>query len=386
MTRRIVVALLALALTPGCGGNKPKPDQIFLMPAPEVYEEGELDPFVDNDPISRGVQPGIIYATDRAKAGPDDTKFRFFTFERGRMLHVGVADISFGLDSDVTWEEARHITLLKNRTENYPLEVESIQDFGVIEITVPIGDIDTVRSPEAEKRLFNEIDKRLATSTSKDVYVYVHGYRVDFENPILVAAELWHFLGYNGAFVAYSWPTKNRLWSYFADLDNAINSARYLRTLLTEIAKNTSVERIHVIGYSAGARLVGRMLADFGVYGLSMSDAELRSNTQLGNVILIGADVDQDILAGYLYDGALRIPNALTIYVSEADSALRFSRRLFRGKERAGELTERRPLNDREEAFFRGASAAPHHRRHVCEGRHRRKRAQLFSIESVGLK
>jgi len=28
----------------------------------------------------------------------------------------------------------------------------------------------------------------------KDVYVYVHGFKAVFDIPVLVAAELWHFL------------------------------------------------------------------------------------------------------------------------------------------------------------------------------------------------
>lgn len=350
--RTLVVCVLVATIGAGCGGNKPKRDQIFLMPAPDVYEAGEFDPFIDNDPISRGVNPGILFATDRQRATPDDKKFRYFTFHRGQMLHLGEAHVKLGTDGGADWEELKRISLLKDRTENYPLEVESAEIFGVLESTIPLSDDATEHSAEPAQRFFAEIDQRLDRSRSRDVYIYVHGYRVDFENPVLVSAELWHFLGYNGAFIAYSWPTKNAMFGYFADLDSSINSARYLRTLILDIARNTTAERIHVIGYSAGTRLVGRMIADFGIYGAAMSDEKLKQGTQLGKVILIGADIDQDILAGYLYDGALRIPNALTLYVSESDSALRFSRFLFRGRERAGELLERRPLNEREQAFF----------------------------------
>ena len=348
-----VLAFASVALLTACSSNKPKPDQIFLMPAPDVYETGQIDPFIDNDPISLGENPGILFATDRKRAGPDDKKSRHFTFKRAQMLHLGEAHIQFGIDSVADWEEAQRISMQKERARNYPLEVADVDVFGVLESTISVADDTTERSSEPGDRFFREVDERLARSGVKDVYIYVHGYRVDFENPVLVAAELWHFLGYTGAFIAYSWPTKNTMFGYFADLDSAINSARFLRNLILEISANTTAERIHVIGYSAGTRLVGRMLADFGIYGASMSDEELKSGTELGNVILIGADIDQDILAGYIFDGALRIPSALTLYVSEADSALRFSRFLFRGRERAGELLERRPFSEREREFFR---------------------------------
>ena len=344
--------ILAASLPVGCASNKPKPNQIFLMPAPEVYEEGRIDPFVGNDPVSRGVQPGVLYATDRKRAEPDDEQHDYYTLWRARKLQLGVAEVRLGQDDSMTWEQARRISLLKNRTEEYPLEVIGIDEFGTLEQTVPPADDQTERSPAPGRRFIEEVNERLTVADKKDIYIYVHGYKVSFENPILVAAELWHFLGYNGAFIAYSWPTKPSVWAYFADLDNAVNSARYLRTLVIDLAHKTDAERIHVIGYSAGTRLVSRMLADLGIYAYRMDHEEIDRAVKLGNVILIGSDVDQDVLAGYLLDGGLRVADSLTLYVSEADSALKFSRRMFRGRERAGELLDRTPLNPRAKAFM----------------------------------
>ena len=48
------------------------------------------------------------------------------------------------------------------------------------------------------------INAKLADSRSKDIVVYVHGYKVPFENPLLVATELWHFMGYDGVVIPYS--------------------------------------------------------------------------------------------------------------------------------------------------------------------------------------
>ena len=107
-SRRYIPATLgalAALLLAACAGNKPAPDQIFLMPAPDVYEEGEIDPFIDNDPISRGLPPGILYATDRAPAAPDDRKYENYTHERGFVLRVGRADTRLGHDETITWDE-----------------------------------------------------------------------------------------------------------------------------------------------------------------------------------------------------------------------------------------------------------------------------------------
>src|SRR5690606_14555790 len=88
----------AAFLVAGCGGAPLS--QISLMPAPDVYEEGKIDPFLDNDPISRGHQPMVLYATDRAPAGPDAEDERYID-ERGGALRLGVAHIRLGLDESI---------------------------------------------------------------------------------------------------------------------------------------------------------------------------------------------------------------------------------------------------------------------------------------------
>jgi esterase/lipase superfamily enzyme len=168
---------------------------------------------------------------------------------------------------------------------------------------------------------------------------------------VLVASELWHFLGYKGAFVAYSWPTKFSVWAYVADLENAESSARNLRTLLLEIARIDEVEKIHVIGYSAGTRIVSRVLADLGMYAHRYGKEEIAAGIKLGNVILIGSDVDRDIMSGYLLDGALRVPDSLTLYQSQDDGALNMSKKVYRHS-RSGQMVIDGPLSPQAESFF----------------------------------
>ena len=335
----------------GCAGNKPAPDQIFLMPAPDVYDDGRIDPFIDNDPISRGLQPGVLFATDREPAEPGDKKYAHYTHRRGGALRLGIAQVRMGFDESISWEEARRISLLKTRTDDYPLEVSGVSSFGVLDRTVSAMDDRSPISARPGLRFAEEIDERLATSRNKDVYIYVHGYKVTFENPILVASELWHFLGYNGAFIAYSWPTKFSMWAYLTDLDSSINSARNLRALILHIAENTTAERIHLVGYSMGTRLVARTLTDLGMYAYLADQARVREKLKLGNVLLIGSDVDRNILGGYLQDGSLRIVDSLTLYQSSDDGALRMSRRVF-GRERAGQIVDGLSLGPRSRKFF----------------------------------
>jgi esterase/lipase superfamily enzyme len=75
------------------------------------------------------------------------------------------------------------------------------------------------------REFVREIETRLARSPVKDIYIYVHGYKVNFENPLLVASEKWHFLGHEGAFIAFSWPSTPARLAYMKDIETARVSA-----------------------------------------------------------------------------------------------------------------------------------------------------------------
>jgi esterase/lipase superfamily enzyme len=226
-----------------------------------------------------------------------------------------------------------------------------VEEFGPLARTIRPFDEDIEPSEEPGHRFIAEIKRRLARSTSKDVYIYVHGYKVDFENPVLVASELWHFLGYQGAFIAFSWPTTARKLAYFSDIENAQASARALRQLVVYISEESQAERIHIIGYSAGTRLVGRVLADIGMLGYGLDDDEVHRRARLGHVILTGSDVDRAIIGGYILDGALKVPASVTIYVSDADSALGVSKFVFT-RQRSGQMADPDEVGPRTRKFF----------------------------------
>ena len=88
----------------------------MLMPAPDVFDQGDWDPFTDRDPIKDIPDGGILYATDRE---PVRKEGQYYVDERGHVLRLGVAQITVG-EEGMTWEEARRISLLKERPQDYP--------------------------------------------------------------------------------------------------------------------------------------------------------------------------------------------------------------------------------------------------------------------------
>ena len=340
----VVIAVILAALV--FGWCSPKVwDEVNLMPPPDVFGDGLLNPLPYEEPMKDIPYGGMLYATDRAPATDDDRE-NYYLDDRGQVLRLGVANISLH-EPQVSWEEIRNLTLLKNRVRNYPLRVTGIDEFGVLEDSIPaFADPDKFDSDarDGDDQYAAAINAQLARSGRKDIYVYVHGYRVVFENPMLVASELWHFLGYDGVMIGYAWPSTPSKWAYLRDTDTSNGFARHFRLFLKFLSEHTDAEAIHVIGYSAGTRMVARAYEQIALMYNYKSREQFQGRFRLGNLILVGSDLDRDVFSTYLEDGALDVPKHLSVYVSSEDRALDFSRWLTR-RERLGQMFEENALS-----------------------------------------
>jgi len=326
--------LLSLVIS-ACSGSRYK---INLMPAPAVFEDGDINPLPKGPPPVSYDDFRMLYATDRKPSDNPDER-PFYLNQSGFILRLGHARVK-AAPAGTDWETVRRISLAKNRSGDYPLEILSITETGTLPSTysfltrsVP----DPAVSDQRGRKFAELVNQRLAASNHKEVYVYVHGFRVTFDIPILVASELWHFLGYRGAFIAYTWPSTPSVFAYLSDLEAAVIIARKLRLFFTYLAEETQVEKIHVVGFSAGSRLVVRALSQMALLNVDKTDEHIRRDIRIGNVIIIGGDISHEEFGTAMADGLLRIPTRTTIYVSSADSALVWARRLFR-RERLGQM------------------------------------------------
>jgi len=327
---RKFLVFTSLAALVGCADGVY--DEIELMPSPSVYESAGFDPFPDVDEASLKEQSRLFYVTDRAPATPQDEELRY-TKERGQVLRAGIADIKVTPSID-DWEEVRQITLRGERDQDYRLEVADTQEIGVL----PVGATEFLASPptgaemDAAGRAFAaKINRQLSLSQNKDIFIYIHGYNVDFEYPVLVSKELQHYLGYQGVFISYNWPaTPNRL-AYFKDIETASATRRNLRVLLEYLSDNTNARRIHLIGYSAGSRLAFEV-----TYQIALQNKG-KSGPRLGNVLLVSSDLDRGYFGQALADGLLDVVDRMTLYLSGTDAALGMSNFVY-GRQRLGQI------------------------------------------------
>ena len=333
-----VVCVTSLLMIAGCAGVPV--DQVDLMPAPDVYGDGLINPLPENDPIEKIPYKGILYATDRRPAGEDDTE-RYYVNDRGQFVRLGVARVTLA-EKQFEWDFARKVSMLKTRSDKFPIKISSVEEWGLLSSTVPYwADIDLMfpenPPPDATRRFTDAINAQLALSKKKHVYIYVHGFKVVYENPVLIASELWHFMGYNGVFIAYAWPSTPSAFAYIKDSDTSGGYARNFRLLLEAIAEQTDVEQIHVIGYSNGTRLVTRALEQLALINQGKTAEEIYEKLHIHDVILVGSDLDRGVFHSYLSDGLLNVQKHLTIYMSKSDKALGMAQFLTR-RQRVGQM------------------------------------------------
>ena len=144
-------------------------------------------------------------------------------------------------------------------------------------------------------------------------------------------------------FIAYAWPSTPSRWAYFADIETAELTAHNLRLFLKYLAKETEAERIHIIGYSAGTRVVVATLTQLALLHGELDKSSIRNKLRIGHVILVGSDVDRKLFGAYMVDGLLKVPETLSVYVSKSDRALGMSRWLFQ-RDRLGQMWQGRQI------------------------------------------
>jgi esterase/lipase superfamily enzyme len=352
LTRPALLSLLLLSiLICACSGRHQY--KINLMPAPAVFEDGDINPLPKGPPPVSYDDIPMLYATDR-KPSDDPEKRPFYLNDTGFIVRLGHARVK-AAPAGTDWETARRSSLAKNRSGNYPLEVLSVNETDTLPSTYSFmtRSLPDTSTPDAQGRKFAElVNQRMTVSNHKEVYIYLHGFRVKFDIPVLVAAELWHFIGYRGAFIAYTWASTPSLFAYLSDLEAAVILARKLRLFLTYLAEETQVEKIHIVGFSAGSRLIVRALDQMALLNSGKTEAEIRRDVKIGNVIIIGGDISREEFSAALADGMLKIPERTTIYVSSADRPLVWSERLFR-RERLGQMWEEDEMTPQSQELLR---------------------------------
>jgi esterase/lipase superfamily enzyme len=188
-------------------------------------------------------------------------------------------------------------------------------------------------TPQEHEEYFAALRQRVRASESRDLFVFVHGYNVTFEQAARRTAQMAYDLDYQGAPILYSWPSQGKPWKYTVDETNVTWSVPHLKRFLTHLAQESEAEAINLVAHSMGSRALTQALCE-------LSYEWKQEGKVFNQVILAAPDIDADVFREQIAPALARQAKQVTLYASSSDEALAASK-LVHGSRRAGESAAR---------------------------------------------
>ena len=316
-----------IALLSGCGvGVEP------LMPTPVLYTECGFDPLDHIPETERWVARRVYYATDRRRAA-DEQQIAYGNHP-GDEVSVGLALVGFG-GPGMTWADLRRVSTETDRDPEVILSIAGLVEGGRFPIDASVTE---ASAADRSGWLLEDFNDAIEDARSKDVLVYVHGAKVNFYNGCAFAAQLDHFMGRDMTSMAYSWPTRQDIFAYAfgSDRQRAYDSGAALASLLEVLAMRTDAERIHILSWSAGARVTTEALVVLRRRHAGEGLESLRERFRLGTVYFAAGDIPTDEFLDALpivHD----ISGRTVVTVADDDEALITAEVIMGGAKRIGQ-------------------------------------------------
>jgi len=325
----VIMAILAAYLLAGCTSNK----TLILMPTPVIYQNSSIDPFAHLTSAQKSTKTQVFYATNRA---PKFSKNRIgYGNKVDSIIHLGKATIRMG-DPNSKWDDLQKYLLSDSQTKPIPLTLEKVEELS----EMPTKVIQSKNSLTPELQAFaDSINFELAGAVDKEIFVYVHGTKVDFANSTILTAEIDHFAGRDFVGLAFAWPSHQNILSYLSGTDvlRARNSSPALQSLLILLSEHTTAEHINVLSYSAGGKVASRALFEMRQLFPDMDSKALKEKFRIGSVVFAAADVEVDKFLERI-SAISELADQVVITISDDDNALKAAKRFMGGTFRAGSL------------------------------------------------
>ena len=263
----------------------------------------------------------VFFATDRQRE--KDAKSVAFGRERAQMLSFGQATVM------VSKPEVIHDpTPLAALASDGPA-ASGLSRLETTEVArLAIRKIDIAADGES---LMQSARQRLegASAFPKQVFVFVHGYNVSFENALRRTAQIAYDLNFDGASFLFSWPSRSSLWSYTSDRESAEIAVNHLKEFLERVIVEAQATKVHLIAHSMGNVVLLGALEKIAL------SKDPNSRLTFSEIVLHSPDVDED-----RFDQLMRELKDLganfTLYASTSDRALSVSAWLWGVVGRAG--------------------------------------------------
>jgi esterase/lipase superfamily enzyme len=343
------VLLVVLAAAGGCS-SKPQ-----LVPTPNVYLDGALEPFAEAPPDFQTNTVDMLYVTDRApmpprsgahRSGPDDPVR--YGHERSKSMAWGSCVVEIG--RDVSWDDLVEASVSKKRKVSLPMTVTSVTEQGRFpETPPPLEVVDGGRrvppgyiaaTQDEVVALQEEVGRRLALTPRKEAVVFVHGFNNTFEEAAIRMADLWHFLGREGVPIMYTWPAGHPglLQGYTHDRESGQFTIFHLKEFIRTLAACPDLETINFVSHSRGTDVLMTAVRELLLVSRA-SGENPREALKIGALIFAAPDISADVAAQRnnaenLQDGF----ESVTYYVMKNDRAIGSAEWLFADKKRIGQI------------------------------------------------
>ena len=219
--------------------------------------------------------------------------------------------------------------------EMFSGELAEAVTFGLATVTIPAEHTTGLQTPAwwnvvADRKdssryvVFNQIETldgpefctRLGAAVTNNgrgsLLIFLHGYRVTFEEAARRAAQFAYDLNFKGAVLLFSWPSLGRAFAYGADEERSALSSEPFNALL-KILEHGPWDKVHIVAHSMGNRVLVSALADHPPPTL-----------QLGQIVFVAADVSIGVFERK-FPRLATLGTLKTSYVSKADRALALS-------------------------------------------------------------
>ena len=286
--RSVPALLLGALMLAGCAGDV----------------RGVLRPVEASAPGTSKVT--MLVATTRA---PDPDQGLLFSGERGKPAYVEIT-VSVPPDS-------RRVVGEVQWPKKLPGDPET--DFVTLNVT-----------PLDLKTGLSRLHGKLAKVPKRRIMLFVHGFNNRFEDAVYRFAQIVHDSRADVVPVLFTWPSRGSIFAYGYDRESATYSRHALESLLQGLARDPSVGEVSILAHSMGNWVALESLRQMSIRNRGIPP-------KIANVMLASPDVDVDVFRTQIGEMEGRRPN-FTLFVSQDDRALAFSRRLWGSTARLGAI------------------------------------------------
>jgi esterase/lipase superfamily enzyme len=181
----------------------------------------------------------------------------------------------------------------------------------------------------SKDQYFADLAARVRAAPTRSAFLFVHGYNVTFAEAARRTAQISYDLGFEGAPVFYSWPSRGTTPTYTIDEQNVEWTQANLRAFLEDFFLRSDALNVYLIAHSMGNRALTRAVASL------LSDKPALRD-RLTEVILTAPDIDADVFKRDIAPALAASGRPITLYASSEDQALAASRKVH-GNPRAGD-------------------------------------------------